>query len=143
MGKAVEENINSVSRISSGTSITGEMYSSSDVRIDGRFDGRIFSRGRIVIGETAEVTGDIICSNVDMWGKVKGNLYVKDTLSLKSGSSVDGSLNIRRFIVEIGASFNGTCKMITAEEFDKIAEQDVRKLSPEPAAQQSKDQKKK
>lgn len=143
MGKAVEENINSVSRISAGTSITGEMYSSSDVRIDGRFDGRIFSRGRIVIGETAEVTGDIICSNVDMWGKVKGNLYVKDTLSLKSGSSVDGSLNIRRFIVEIGASFNGTCKMITAEEFDKIAEQDVRKLSPEPAAQQSKDQKKK
>lgn len=143
MGKAVEENINSVSRISAGTSITGEMYSSSDVRIDGRFDGRIFSKGRIVIGETAEVTGDIICSNVDMWGKVKGNLYVKDTLSLKSGSSVDGSLNIRRFIVEIGASFNGTCKMITAEEFDKVAVQDLKKLSPEPVAQMSQDQKKK
>lgn len=120
MGKT-EEIVNSVSRISAGTKITGDLSSSNDLRIDGKFDGRIISKGRIVIGETAEVSGEIVCSNADIWGRMKGDIYVKDTLSLKKGSKADGNLNIKKIIVELGASFNGVCKMIADEEFDKKA----------------------
>lgn len=116
-----EEIVNSVSRISTGTRITGDLSSSNDLRIDGKFEGRIISKGRIVIGETAEVSGEIVCSNADIWGRLKGDIYVKDTLSLKKGSKADGNLNIKRIIVELGASFNGVCKMIADEEFDKKA----------------------
>ena len=82
MGKT-EEIANSVSRISSGTRITGELFSTNDLRIDGSFNGKIYSKGRIVIGETAEVSGEIVCANADIWGRMKGDIFVKDILSMK------------------------------------------------------------
>ena len=113
-------NVNSVSRISAGTFFKGEVSSPYDLRIDGGFDGKLYTKGRVVVGESANVGGEMICENVDLWGSVKGDLYVKDTLSLKSGCTMEGSINVRKLIVELGAAFNGTCKMITEEEFDKV-----------------------
>ena len=114
-------NVNSISRISAGTVIKGEIISPTDIRIDGTFEGRVQSKGRVVIGESAIIKGDIVCENVDLWGKVEGNLFVKDTLSLKEGCIVDGNLHIRRLAVELGATFNGNCKTITEAEFNKLA----------------------
>ena len=113
-------NVNTINRISVGTIIKGEIVSSSDIRIDGTFDGKVQSNGRVVIGESASVKGDIICENLDLWGKVDGNVYVKDTLSLKQGCTVNGNVHIRRFCVELGSTFNGNCKMITEDEFEKL-----------------------
>ena len=114
-------NVNSISRISAGTVIKGEVISPTDIRIDGTFEGRVQSKGRVVIGESAIIKGDIVCENVDLWGKVEGNLFVKDTLSLKEGCVVSGNMHIRRLAVELGAAFNGNCKTITEAEFDKLA----------------------
>ena len=114
-------NVNSISRISAGTVIKGEIISPTDIRIDGTFEGRVQSKGRVVVGESATIKGDIVCENVDLWGKVDGNLFVKDTLSLKEGCVVDGNLHIRRLAVELGATFNGNCKTITEAEFNKLA----------------------
>ena len=113
--------VNAISRISAGTVIKGEILSPGDIRVDGTFEGKIQSKGRVVIGETANVKGEIICENVDLWGKVEGNLFVKDTLSLKDGCVVSGNLHIRRLSVELGATFNGNCKTITEAEFNKLA----------------------
>ena len=114
-------NVNSISRISAGTVIKGEILSPTDIRIDGTFEGRVQSKGRVVVGESAVIKGDIVCENIDLWGKVEGNLFVKDTLSLKEGCVVDGNLHIRRLAVELGATFNGNCKTITEAEFNKLA----------------------
>ena len=113
-------NVNSISRISAGTIIKGEIVSPGDIRIDGTFDGKIQSRGRVVVGETATIKGDIVCDNVDLWGKVDGNIFVKDTLALKEGCVINGNLHIRKLSVELGATFNGNCKMISESEFDKL-----------------------
>ena len=114
-------NVNSISRISAGTVVKGEILSPTDIRIDGSFEGKVHSKGRVVLGETAIVKGDIICNNIDLWGKVEGNVYVKDTLSLKAGCTMDGNLHTRRLSVELGATFNGSCKTITEAEFDKLS----------------------
>ena len=114
-------NVNSISRISSGTIIKGEILSPYDIRIDGTFEGKVQTRGRVVVGETAFIKGDIICENIDLWGKVDGNLFVKDTLSLMEGCSVNGNLNVKRLAVELGSIFNGNCRMITEAEFGKVA----------------------
>ncbi len=113
-------NVNSISRISAGTVIKGEILSPGDIRIDGTFEGRLQSKGRVVIGETAVIKGDILCDNVDLWGKVEGNIYVKDTLALKEGCVVNSNLHIKRLSVELGATFNGNCKTITDAECDKL-----------------------
>ena len=114
-------NVNSISRISAGTVIKGEILSPYDIRIDGTFEGRVQTKGRVVIGESAFVKGDVICENADLWGKVEGNLYVKDTLSLMEGCSMEGNLHVKRLSVELGSTFNGNCRMITETEFSKIA----------------------
>lgn len=114
-------NVNSISRISAGTVIKGEILSPGDIRIDGTFEGKIQSKGRVVIGETAVISGDIVCVDVDLWGKVEGNVFVKDTLALKEGCTVNGNLHVRKLSVELGAVFNGNCKTITEAEFDRLA----------------------
>ena len=111
-------NVNSVSRISAGTVIKGEIQSPYDLRIDGTFEGKVQTKGRVVIGESAIIKGDIICENVDLWGRVEGDLYVKDTLALKEGCKMNGNINVSRLSVELGATFNGTCRTITEEEFN-------------------------
>ena len=113
-------NVNEVSRISTGTVVKGEISSSNDIRIDGTFEGKIKSKGRVVVGETALIKGDIICANVDFWGTMEGNFYVKDTLSLKSSSKVKGDLHIKLLQVELDARFDGTCQMITESDFDRL-----------------------
>ncbi len=113
-------NVNSVSRISAGTVIKGEIQSPYDLRIDGTFEGKVQTKGRVVIGESAIIKGDIICENVDLWGRVEGDLYVKDTLALKEGCKMNGNINVSRLSVELGATFNGTCRTITEEEFNTL-----------------------
>ena len=129
-------NVNSISRISAGTVLKGEILSPTDIRIDGTFEGRVQSKGRVVVGESAVIKGDIVCENVDLWGKVEGNLFVKDTLSLKEGCVVDGNLHIRRLAVELGATFNGNCKTITEAEFNKLAGVEAAAAQAKPAQPQ-------
>lgn len=112
--------VNDVSHISAGALIKGDFICPSDVRVDGRIEGKIQSPGRVVVGEAAEIKGTILCDMLDLWGKIDGDVYIRDTLSLKNGSSVEGNLNTRRLQVEIGACINGSCHMIAEEEFDKL-----------------------
>lgn len=115
-------NVNDVSRISAGTVIKGEITSPNDIRIDGLFEGKIYSKGKVVVGEKAVIKGDIVCQNVDFAGTMKGNFYVKDSLSLKDNCKVDGDLHVRRLQVELNATFNGKCIMISEAEFAKLTE---------------------
>ena len=108
------------SRISAGSTIKGEINSPYDIRIDGSFEGKICSQATVTVGEKAVIKGDIICSNVDMWGTIEGNLFVKDTLSLKETCSVRGDLHTRRLQVDLDAKFDGCCRMITEEEFNNL-----------------------
>lgn len=114
-------NVNDVTRISAGAHFKGDIRSSSDVRVDGTVEGTIYSEGKIVIGEEAVVRGTLLCNNLDFWGKMEGDIYTKDTLSIKGSASLSGNIFVRRLQVEIGAQFNGRCSMISEEDFDKKA----------------------
>ena len=110
-------NLNDVNRIASGTVFKGELTSNNDIRIDGTFDGHLESKGRLVVGEAAVFNGDIICTNVDFSGTMKeGTFFVKDTLSLKTGCSVNGVLRFKRLQVELDAKINGTCQVINEKD---------------------------
>lgn len=116
-------NVNEVSRISAGTKFKGEIVSSNDIRIDGSFEGRINSKGRLVVGDKAVVNGDVICANVDFSGTMdKGTFYVQDTLSLKGGCSVNGDLRFKRLQVDLDAKINGNLRVITDNEFEQASQ---------------------
>ena len=57
---------------------------------------------------------------------MKGDMFVKDVLSLKSSAVVDGNIRASKIQVEIGAQINGTCRMIDAQEYEKFSSEAVR-----------------
>ena len=128
--RTVEQNVNDISRISLGAAIRGDLYSSTDIRLDGQVDGTLFSEGKIVVGEAARLSGKMFCSNVDFWGKMDGDVFVRDTLSLKSSAVVNGNIHVRKIQVEMGAQINGSFKMITEKEYDQL----VATIANKPAA---------
>ncbi|GEM_PF-1594430 len=116
-------NPTAVSRIAAGMSISsGEITSSHDIRFDGNFNGKISSRARIIIGETAVLSGDILCENIDIYGKFDGTVSAKDTISLKNGCVVTGSLASSNVVVELGSKLTGSVKYTTEAEFAKNCE---------------------
>lgn len=123
-------NVNEVSRIALGASIRGDLSSRTDIRVDGNVDGTLYSEGRIVVGESANLSGKLLCRNLDLWGKMDGDLYVRDVLSLKSSSVVNGNIFVRKIQMEMGAQLNGSCKMITEEEYDKLSAEVVKNPLP-------------
>jgi cytoskeletal protein CcmA (bactofilin family) len=139
--KTVEQNVNDVSRISQGASIRGDMSSSTDIRVDGQVDGTLYSEGKVVVGESARLSGKLFGTTIDFWGKMDGDIFVSDTLSLKSSSVVNGNIHVRRIQVEMGAQINGSFKMISEQEYDQLVSTMVRKpvaakpvAAPKPAS---------
>src|SRR3546814_9917480 len=80
----------SVNLISAGTVIEGEINCRGDLRVDGKVIGRINSKAKVVIGNTGEVEGDIVCQHADVFGKYNGNMRISEILFMKSSCHVQG-----------------------------------------------------
>jgi cytoskeletal protein CcmA (bactofilin family) len=102
---------NAINSFANGTEITGEVKSAGDIRIDGKLKGNVNIKGRLVIGTTGVVDGEIICSNCDVSGKINGKVNVSELFSLKSTAVVEGEVTTKKLAIEPGAVFTVTCKM--------------------------------
>src|SRR5690554_4083613 len=78
-----------LNRIVAGTQIEGEINSDSNIRIDGSLKGRINAKGRLVVGSTGSIEGEIVCENAEIEGKILGKITVKGLLSLKSTARLE------------------------------------------------------
>lgn len=117
----VSPSINEVSRISAGTEVKGNLVSKTDIRIDGNFEGDLVTSGKLVIGESAVVRGNVICASADIWGNVEGEFCSREAITLKSSSQFTGNLRTNKICIEMGAGFSGNCTIINEEEFAKIS----------------------
>ena len=97
--------------IGKNTTITGDVSSEGDFRIDGIVEGTIKTSGRVVIGQEGTVNGKVFCNNADVEGKFAGELSVNNLLTLKSTANISGEVVIGKLSVEPGADFNATCAM--------------------------------
>ena len=96
-------------RIERSTKITGEIVSEADFRIDGTLEGSITTSGKVVIGKEEQLTEWLIALNADVEGKFNGNIEVKESLSLKITSIIEGRSCHRKAHCRIGCSIQ--CKM--------------------------------
>lgn len=101
----------SVNIIGNGTDINGNIKSNGDLRIDGFIKGNIQATGKVVVGSTGRVEGEIICQNADISGDVKAHIKVTELLSLKANAVVSGDILTNKLAIEPGAVFTGACKM--------------------------------
>lgn len=97
--------------ISEGTSVKGDISASGDIRIDGTLDGNVKAKGKLVVGPTGRVNGEIECNNVEVAGYIKGKIKVVEVLSMKSTAKVYGDVVIGKLAVEPGSVYIGNCNM--------------------------------
>lgn len=100
-----------INLVGKGTKITGDVTSDGDIRIDGELTGNLECSGRVVIGITGKVTGEIRCKNSEISGYQKGKLQIEQHLNLKSSSKVYGEISTGKLSIEPGALFSGSCQM--------------------------------
>ena len=111
MAKYNETDNTTINLISNGTDITGDVKSNGDIRIDGTLTGNLNTKGKVVIGPTGKVTGEVICKNSEVSGIVEGKITVGQLLNLKASSKILGDIVTSKLSIEPGAKFSGTCKM--------------------------------
>lgn len=111
MAKNSNSDNNSINIIGAGTSITGDIISEGDMRIDGNLKGNLTIKGKVVVGTTGVVTGEVKCKNSDVEGKLEGKIFVEDLLSLKSSAKILGDISTNKLAIEPNAVFTGTCSM--------------------------------
>lgn len=104
-------NLQVINLIAQGTKITGELISDGDIRIDGELTGNLESKGRLVIGASGKVEGEIRCKSCEIAGTQKGKLIIAELLTLKASSNVSGEMVTGKLSIEPGAYFMGTCTM--------------------------------
>ncbi len=105
--------------IAKGSTITGDIVSDGDFRIEGTIEGNVKTPGKVVLGRTGIIKGTLTSANADIEGKFSGKLILTDTLTLKSTAYVEGEVEVAKLAVEPGATFNATCVMKgTVKELD-------------------------
>lgn len=125
MAKSNEAEHTSINLIGTGTTINGEIKSNGDIRIDGTINGQVYSKGKIVVGNTGVIEGEIYCQNADFSGNIKAKVEVSELLTLKATSRLKGEIITNKLSIEPGARFTGTCTMEkTTEPEVKLASRD-------------------
>lgn len=102
-------------RIVEATHIKGDIFSIADFRLDGELIGNFTSNGKLVIGPSGKVIGDIVCKNADIEGVYNGKITVHELLNIKATASVEGEVCIGKLAIEPGAHFTATCVMQTID----------------------------
>ncbi len=106
-----EINLQVINLIAKGTRIIGNITSDGDLRVDGEITGDLETKGRLVIGASGKIEGEIKCKSCEISGIHKGKLFVAELLSLKASSNVTGDIVTGKLSIEPGAYFAGTCSM--------------------------------
>lgn len=111
MAKIIETENNVINQIGLGTEITGDVTTNGDIRFEGVLKGNLKTKGKVVVGETGVVNGEINCKNSVIEGNITGKITVTELLTLKATSTLKGDIITRRLAIEPGAKFTGNCNM--------------------------------
>ncbi|MFP3860236.1 MAG: polymer-forming cytoskeletal protein [Bacteroidales bacterium] len=107
----MENDSNAINIIGVGTEITGDINTNGDIRIDGFLSGNIITEGKLVVGETGKIKGEVNCKNSEVLGMIEGKIKVKELLTLKSSARIYGDIITKKLSIEPGSMFTGNCNM--------------------------------
>ncbi|MDD4980560.1 MAG: polymer-forming cytoskeletal protein [Candidatus Omnitrophica bacterium] len=100
-----------------------------NLRINGKFEGILETRGNLTIAATAVVAADIMGDNIIIDGKVRGKIVAKERLTLLPSAVVEGEIYPAKLNVAEGAILEGRCSMLrdfmSADELAHYLEVDL------------------
>lgn len=94
-----------------GTNVEGTLQADKDIRIDGTLKGSLNCKGKVIIGPTGYISGEVNCENAVIEGRFDGILVVGDVLHVKESAKIEGDVTTQKLVVQPGSIFNVKCKM--------------------------------
>ena len=88
-------------------SFKGELSFEKGMRLQGKFEGKINTPGRLHIAKEAKMGADVDAGSIIVEGEVEGNLSASDRIELKASTRYKGDLTASKLVVEEGAAFVG------------------------------------
>jgi cytoskeletal protein CcmA (bactofilin family) len=127
--------------VGGGTVVTGEANFKAMMRVDGHLSGRVSSSsGTLIVGANGKVDANIEVAVAVIHGTINGDIIATQRLELGRAAKVNGNIQTPSLVIEQGAVFEGSCKMVqmTAaadkEKRDKRDEPlDTSRMKPIPA----------
>ena len=93
--------------LSQDVEIKGTLTFGEELVSHGKIEGEIESGGRLTIGKTGSVQGDIKAGRVAVHGVVNGNISVQERCELRGDAQLIGDLASPSLVIEEGATFIG------------------------------------
>ena len=95
--------------IGSDVSIKGEMSFDGSMRIEGKIEGKIASKGRVSFGQGAAIVAEVAVGQAKIEGTFKGNITAAERIELASTAHVLGDVRSTKLVISEGATFVGNC----------------------------------
>ena len=89
----------------------GELSFDKGVRVDGRVEGKIATKGDLAISQAGKLQADGDAGCIIVEGEVKGNVTASDKVELRQSARLTGDIKAAKLIVTEGASFVGHCSV--------------------------------
>jgi len=99
--------------VGSGTVVTGEANFKAMMRVDGHLSGRVnSSSGTLIVGANGKLDANIEVAIAIVHGTVNGDIIATQRLELGRAAKLNGNIQTASLMIEPGALFEGSCKMI-------------------------------
>ncbi|HEY0765998.1 MAG TPA: polymer-forming cytoskeletal protein [Pyrinomonadaceae bacterium] len=118
--------------VGGGTVVTGEANFKAMMRVDGHLSGRVSSSsGTLIVGANGKVDANIEVAVAVIHGTINGDIIATQRLELGRAAKVNGNIQTPSLIIEQGAIFEGSCKMVQmTQAADKAKSVNVKKEEP-------------
>src|SRR5437660_1779225 len=93
-----------------GAQFKGIIHFEGTIRIDGRLEGEIHTKGTLMVGEHAVIEGDINAGTIVSSGTINGNVTAAERVHLLPSATLNGDLNAPLLKVEEGVQLHGNCE---------------------------------
>lgn len=117
--------------VGNGTALTGEANFKGMLRVDGHLTGRVSSQdGTLIVSTGGEVDANIEVSVAQIYGTVNGDIIATKRIELGRVAKVTGNVQTPALVIEQGAMFEGSCRMMHMQEAEQHKPQGVAANTP-------------
>ncbi len=106
--------------IGEGTVIKGDIVSDSAIiRVDGKVDGAINTKGDLVVATSGVVNGDVTASNLNLAGQIVGDVEVTNKIEVEAKGRLLGNISTKLLAMDETAVIQGNVNMTNGESETK------------------------
>lgn len=100
-----------ITLLAKGVELRGEIKVEGTVRIDGRLEGDVHTKGQVIVGEDGVVKGTIYASSIISSGRIKATVTATERIQLLKTAVLIGEMHCPVISMEEGAKFQGVSDM--------------------------------